>query len=182
MLFQQYQPIVLPIDYGKGFFELSAPEVDSYFKWFLENKESRLVQLYKLFFIDVVNPLSENNLKITEWVLRSAVSYMPKIVVKSKNTHYQKVELDARTFSICYDISIFWGELMISLDENICWVQEKDKRYADYGEPMLLKKRNKSFFIPFRSSTTIAHKMYDDTYKEDEVIQMFNYLKKKFDV
>lgn len=182
MLFQQYQPIVLPIDYGKGFFELSETEVDKYYKWFLENKESRLIQLYNLFFIDVVNPLSEENLKITEWMLRSAVSYIPKVVVKSQSSHYQDVDLDAGTISICYDISIFWGELMISLDENISWFQEQDKKYADYGQAMLFKKGKKFVTNPFKSSDVIACKMFKGTYKEDGIKQMFNYWKKEFDV
>lgn len=178
MLFQQYQPIVLPIDYGKGFFELSEIEVDNYYKWFLENKESRLIQLYNLFFIDVVNPLSEDNFNIIEWVLRSAVSCMPKAVSQSTISHYQKVVLDERTFSICYDIAIFLGELIVSINKDIHWEQEKNRKYVDYGQPILMKKKNMIITNPFKSTRIIALKIYNNTYKKEEIKQMFNYWKK----
>ncbi|HEY6977515.1 MAG TPA: hypothetical protein VH396_14555, partial [Chitinophagaceae bacterium] len=88
--------------------------------------------------------------------------------------------LDKRTISICYDVGIFLGELIISLDDKIKWKLETDDEFVDYGQPVLYKKNCKLKLNPFSVAKNMAAKIYKGTYTDGQIISVFSAWKKGF--
>lgn len=190
----KYETLIIPVDYDKRFLDLSNEEIKSYYNWFLSIKEQRLNHLCHFLFNDQQDCLNEKNLKVVEMFLLNSVSTHPK-PIDVYNEQLKKIplrfkpfakpdeyELDTQTISICYDIGIFMGELIINLDSKIFWKLEDDSNFRDYGQPVLAKKKSKFGINPFIVAKNAAGKIYDGTYKDEQLISFFNAWKKAFKV
>jgi hypothetical protein len=190
----RYDVLTLPLEYNKSFLDLNKVEVKQYYQWFLNIKDSRLAHLCGFLFANAENCLSEERLNVVETLLQHSVS----TISKSKeqfNSELDKVPahlkpyakpddylLDKKTISICYDVGIYLGELIIKLDNRIRWKLQTDDEYADYGQPILGKSNTKFDVNPFRVSKNVAAKIYEGRYADGQLIGFFNAWKKAFKV
>jgi hypothetical protein len=186
-----YKEFYLPIDYHKSFFEFTVQELETYNNWFWEIKDERL-KLFCSFLFKDKNCLKEENLKVVEMFLLNNVSTVSKprelyrkefITIPDtlkKEVRPDSYILDQKTISICFDISIFLGALLINIDSKINWMFEKDKNSADYGQPVLFKKTSKLKINPFRVAKNLSEKVYDQTYSDNEIIRVFEAWKRGY--
>ncbi|WPQ60145.1 hypothetical protein SIO70_17530 [Chitinophaga sancti] len=179
-----YETLTIPVDYKKSFQDLDVQEIKDYYNWFLHIKHDRLMKLGTYLFNRDYDFLSENNLKVVENFLFNSVGTVPMPkdeydrAYGGMSDRLKKIAnvpdfiLDRRTISICYDIGIYMGELMIALDSSIMWGLDKNIRSADYGQPIIKKKK---FEInPFVVVKNAANKIHKKTYTEHQLISFFN--------
>lgn len=145
-------------------------------------------------FKDQENCLTERNLNTLEIFLQNSVSVDPKpkqkleAEIRDIPPHMRPYAppadylLSDKTISVCYDIGIYMGDLIISIDNKIKWELEKDIRIADYGQPVIGKKGNLLSLNPFRVTKNAAAKIYRGDFKEGQLIDFFNAWKKAFKV
>ena len=188
----KYQKIDLPVDYAKSFLELSKTEIKDYFDWFLKIKNERKELLCDYLFSDKEICLCESNLRTIEsFLIEIFGTDKQNKKLNSQRQAYNDLEsfikiengkLNNYAVSICYDIGIYTGELIIHLDKEIRWVIETNKKYADYGQPILMKKGCKLTLNPFRVAKNIAARIADKTNKEDVLQDTFSAWKRGFEV
>lgn len=188
----KYETLILPVDYDKSFLDFDKEEIQSYYQWFLKVKSDRLTRLCNFLFSNCEDCLRERNLNVVEIFLLNSVS----AVTKPKGQFIEEMKkvpihlkpyaepdnyvLDKEAISICYDLGIFLGELIIELDSRIKWNLETDTKYADYGQPVLVKKGIKLKLNPFRVVKNIAATIYEGRYNESEIIRVFNTWKRLY--
>lgn len=190
----KYEILIFPIDYNRNFLELTKEEIQEFYSWFLNIKEQRLIHLCYFLFADSRNCLDEKNLNVIEILLINSIATSPKPLAQF-NAEMQSVPynlrkfarpsefiLDKRTISICFDIGLFMGELIINLENQIFWKLETDDRFSDYGQPVLAKKEIKFELNPFVVVKNAAAKMCGRTYVEGQLISYFDAWKKAFKV
>jgi hypothetical protein len=129
----KYEVLLLPIDYNKSFLDCSKEKIHAYYEWFLGIKDERLRYLCNFLFSDSKDCLREDNLRVIEIFLTNSISVVPKpkaiYAAEMKKVplplkSYAKPDnylLDKATISICYDVGIFLGNLIITLDNKIKW-------------------------------------------------------------
>jgi hypothetical protein len=189
-----YDILSIPIEYDRSFLDLTKEETKKYFNWFLSIKQERLSHFCSFLFLKQEGCLQEMNLDTVEVFLLNSVS------VRFKSEKQINVELgavprhlrpyaepdnymlDKRTISICYDIGIFLGELIIKVDDRIKWKLKEDTEYADYGQPVLSKRGSKFEVNPFRVVKNAAAKIYEKRYVDGDLIGFFNVWKKSFGI
>ena len=190
----EYEILVLPIEYNKSFFDLSGEEIASYYQWFLKIKGERLKKLCEFLFRTQGICLKESNLNVIEIFMLNSITVFAK-PKDQINTEMGKVPsqfkpfvfpadyvLDKKTISVCYDIGIFLGELIISLDNKIKWELETNDEYSDFGQPVLTKRNSKLSINPFTVTKNMATKIYEGRYSDGQIISAFNAWKKGFKV
>jgi hypothetical protein len=191
---RKYEVITLPLDYSRSFLDLKLEEIKSYYQWFLNVKGTRLNALCDFLFEKSEECLSESSLNVIEMFLLNNVSAVQKTNEQLQNEikkipehlkPYAKPDdylLDTNTISICYDVGIFMGELLIAIDKNIKWRLEVDDEYKDYGQPVLSKQYCKLELNPFRVVKNLAATIYEGKYVEGKLISVFEAWKKGFGV
>src|SRR4051812_18850957 len=73
----EYEVLILPVDYNKSFLDFFEREIKEYYQWFLKIKNQRLVHLCKFLFKNQ-ECLSEKNLNVIEIFLQNSISILPK--------------------------------------------------------------------------------------------------------
>ena len=191
---KEYKIFTIPINYEDSWDEFSKESINEHFNWFLSIKDIRLNLFCDFVFMDCPQCLDQANIGYIEHLFCNLVSVsfktkeQLKIEIDKIALHLRpyakptKYKFDERTISLCYDIAIFLGELIISLDSKIKWQMETDKRLADYGRPVLIKKGVKLRLNPFTVTRIIASKIYDKEYKSGEMESFFNYWKLCYEV
>ena len=188
----RYTILEIPIDYHKSFLSLGISEIQEYFRWFINTKNNRLTLLCNFLFKYSEDCLHEKNLDVVEIFFQNAVTAIPKSEEQIK-TEFEKVPkhlrpyakpdnyfLDNQTISVCYDIGIFLGELLIKLDDKIIWQLETNDAFADYEQPILAKKGIRLRLNPFKVAKNIAANIYESKYQENELMKVFNTWKKLY--
>jgi hypothetical protein len=189
-----YQTVVLPLDYNKSFLELDQREISEYYQWFLDVKSQRALALCEFLFVNGQKCPNEKDLHIVEMFLVNSVSVKDK-PIEVYRSEAEKIPpnlkpfakpdsylLDDKTISICFDVGIYLGELMISLDNKISWKLETRDDFSDFGQPILAKKGCKFDVNPFRVTKNMAAKIYENRYVEGQIISAFNVWKKGFGI
>ena len=185
---KSYQILQMPLDVMSNLFELSESEIKEFYKWFLSIKEDRLEYLCEFIFNSSSKYIDESKLDVIESVLKQFVLTRKQSVKEKRGIiskilfQERKFVLDDITMSICYDLGIYLGELIISLDSSIKWQQEIDQRFVDYGQPILFKKEIKLGLSPFRVVRIMAAKIYDGTYIDGGVSNVFSAWKRGYQV
>lgn len=190
----KYEVLILPVNYHKEFLTFSQAETQKYYQWFLNIRNNRLTHLCSFLFSNNEDCLNEKNLNVIEMFLMNSVSIIPK-PLEQFHTEQEKIPphlkpfakpddylFDKRTISVCYDIGIFLGELIIKLDNKINWELESDDKYVDYGQPVLKKGKIKFDVNPFSVAKNMAAKVYKGTYSEKQISTAFTVWKKAFKV
>lgn len=190
-----YEMLVIPLDYNKSFLDLDGREIKNYYSWFLSIKGERVSYLCDfLFHKEKEDALNESNLNVIEIFMQNSVSVITKISsqynselsnIPDRLKPYAKPDnylLDERTISICYDVAMFLGDLAIVLDQKIKWILETNDDYADYGQPVLVKKGSKLAINPFAVTKNMAAKIHEGNYQEGQLANFFSAWKKSFRV
>ncbi len=190
----KYDIIILPVDYNKSFLDYTPEEIQDYYQWFSLIKIERLANLCGFLFSNQQDCLDERNLGVIEMFLLNSVSTMhkPKEQFKTESEQipaalkpYAKPDdyiLDNRTISICFDVGIYLGDLVISMDNKIKWDLETNDEFADFGQPILAKRSCKLKINPFRVVKNIAATVFEETYGERNIYTVFEAWKKGFNV
>jgi len=190
-----YSLVKVPELLDKSFFEMNKKEAQAYLDWFLSIKEGRLELLDKI--------VSKSN---KEWVLDYKPSSLTplytwfKTVVTTRNkteaekqieenkiTGLLKGHIDVgnetftdETVSICSDIGMYFGEVLRK-EKDLKWsFVLKPKRYAEYAQPILIKKGVQIDLNPRAIIENVARKILDDTCREDELVKLYNVWKTYF--
>ncbi|MCB9252952.1 MAG: hypothetical protein H6605_10825 [Flavobacteriales bacterium] len=191
---RNYEILTLPVDYKGSFLDLDIEEIKQYYEWFLNIKDERKNIICNFLFENPSGCLSEKNLKVIELFLVNSTNANPlsenEIALKKSKiashlrpyVEFDKYLLDKKTVSICYDIGIYLGDLIISLDSKVKWKLETDIKDIDYGQPVLTKNGCKLTINPFIVAKNTASKIYKKTYHEGQIISFFNAWKKGFKV
>lgn len=175
-----YPNIDFPIQNNQPFISLTKSEIESYYEWFMQIKNERLLNFSNFFFKEPENSLDDKNLKVIDTILISTSRIEPFSLNHKSRTHTHELVLDKKTLSLCFDIGIYLGELMIINDKKIIWKLEKDIKFAYYGQPVLIKKGIKSDINPFAVVKNMAAKIIKNIYTEYEIIDVYSYWKKIF--
>lgn len=188
-----YEVVTLPLDYNRSFLELGTTEIKSFQNWFLEIKGKRLQYICEFLF-ETRNCLDEENLSIIELFLANSISTEAKSKeqLKTEATRlpllFKEVAkpdpyvLDKRTISVCFDLSIYLGELAISLDKQISWLQENNLESADYGQMVLYKQGCRIKINPFRVTKNLAVRIYEENFSEGDFQKTFRAWKKSYGI
>ena len=189
-----YKPVVLPVDYNRSFLDFSNEELREYYLWFLKIKDDRLDAFCDFLFSEKDSCLSERNINVIEVLLQNSISVYPK---PDKQISFEREQIpshlkgfakpdeylfDKRTISLCFDIGIFLGDLIVSLDKKVKWNQETDINFADFGQPILQKKGCLLKINPFRVSKNIAARIHEGSYINGQLALAFSTWKKGFKV
>jgi len=192
----EYSIIKFPIDIDQELHAYNAKEITDYGKWFMEIKEERLNYLCQKLFKNPDDCLKEENIAVLELFLQHNISAykvseeeMQKLWATIPEHFKPAVKLseygfDEHTLSICFDLGLFLGELLISLDKehNIKWQQEKDKKFYFYGQVVLVTPLCKGDLDPYISAKNCASKILHKEYEEGEMQRMFSYWKEMFKI
>jgi hypothetical protein len=188
----KYEILILPFDYNNSFLDMQIDEINNYYQWFLSIKKDRINHICNFIFLNYNDCLNEKKLDIVETFLLNNVSSIAKPKENLIN-EIQKIPihllpyanpdnylLDKKTISICYDIGIYLGEQIISIDNKINWKVESDDISADYGQLILVKKGIKLKLNPFRVVKNIAASIIENKYGENELANVFSTWKRLY--
>lgn len=190
-----YSLIKVPELLDKSFFEMNKKEAQAYLDLFLSIKEERLELLDKA--------VSTNS---KEWIfdykpksLTPLFTWFKSVVATRSKTETEKekeenkitgllkghIDVDNETFtdetvSICSDIGIYFGEVLRK-EKDLKWsFVLKPKKYVEYAQPILIKKGVQIDLNPRAVIENVARKILEDTYREDELVKLYNVWKTFF--
>jgi hypothetical protein len=191
-----YTLIKIPKELDKSFFKMNKKEAQFYFDWFLNIKEERLKLLNRA--------IIESNVK--EWKFNFTMNsltplfnwFKSSITTRNKTQNEIKMEEEKitgflkeyidvgektftdETVSICFDVSIYFGEVL-KREKNLEWsFVLKPKRYVDFAQPILVKKGAKMRLNPRRIIENVARDILDKSFEENELIKLYNVWKGYF--
>lgn len=165
---------------------LALKELDKLFDEFLEIKRSRLEILFKTIWEETPHPYSIELLDDLELFLKENTSvkrlsesefktkvrsqinfsYLPSHLIKDEINRIRNYEFIEPTFSIIFDVSILFGELLIREVTNIYWDLEKREEYSGYGHPILKNDSLDYSICPSLIISAYCHNLVKKTTKE----------------
>lgn len=192
----KYPLITIPKELDKSFFEMNQIEAQKYLDWVLSIKEERL---------DILNKaIRESNNK--EWKFDfSSNSLTPlfdwfRSVIHLRNMTRNEIRIEEEkikgllrgyvdigvktftdeTISICFDVSMYFGEVLRK-EKGLNWAFVlKPKRYVEYAQPILIKEGINTKLNPRRIIENLARGILNDEFEEDELIKLYNIWKGYF--
>ncbi|MDR5589932.1 hypothetical protein [Christiangramia sp. SM2212] len=124
--------------------QLSRTEAEKHFKLHLHSLDQRIQELEKLTILE--------NIKL-DYTLESVEkldSWFPSVI---RENHNLPNEPDGRSFSICNDLAIYFGEILIKKNKNISWqLNTLRKNDISYQRPIITNfknVKNKNYYIDF---------------------------------
>lgn len=191
-----YPLITVPKLLDKPFFEMNKKEAQAYLDWFLNIKEERLEILNKAI---ITSGNKEWKFDFTSSSLAPLFNWFKSVVTtrnktkeeikieESKITGFLKGHIDVgekiftnEAISICADVGMYFGEVL-KKEKNLEWsFVLKPKRYAEYAQPILVKKGAKVDLNPRRIMEVVARKILDNSFREDELVKLYNAWKEDF--
>lgn len=177
----KYNLVTIPEKINQDYFNLNQEEAENYFNWFLSIKEKRLKVLSEV--------LKENGIELDysrhslselfNWFCMN-VSYR-RITKHEIQEHleqfgtgipYREKQMDNKTISLVFDISIYWGQCFININNSIEWFMFFDNRKikdADHGQPCLtsskaIMKCNPRAIIEVNTLKIIDQRHRDDAF------------------
>jgi hypothetical protein len=180
-----YELVRIPLIFTKDYKYFSLEEVDSFFNWFQSIKAERLQYLQMVAF-GSEGKLSKDRFQALQYFMKDNItveklsdeefaerkakvpSHLATVV---NHKDYKFVE---PSFSICYDIAFYWGELIIATIDGAYWDMEKDTQLSDYGMPVIISPNGLAPFNPLWVLGVILIQLQDGTAKEDLFGELFN--------
>lgn len=133
------------------FREMSKGELRAYFEWFLSTIPERLHELTKAvnttkdFETWTPDKSVDSLIKLGEW-FTNQVEIRPRTIAEQDEIAAQSIyqieipdwDLTNRTFSLAFDIAMYFSAVLCYHYPDLHWEQPlEDKKFADYGEPVL---------------------------------------------
>jgi hypothetical protein len=180
-----YELVRIPHIFTKDYKYFSLEEVDSFFNWFQSIKADRLRYLQMVAFgsegelskerFQALQYFMKDNIKVeklSDEELAERKAKVPSHLATVVNhPDYKFVE---PSFSICYDIAFYWGELIIATIDGAYWDIGKNTQMSDYGMPVILSPKGLTPFNPLWVLGMLLIKVYEGTAKEDHFTEIFN--------
>ena len=186
-----YPSISLPDNIVQESTNMSLEDVKTYFNWFMSVKNERL----KLFNNQVFNSseveLSANRLQgiyyffkdhltVKERTSEEIEQERMKLPEELRKIHQiPDYEIVEPTHSIMFDAGIYFGELLRKEVPNTEWSIETDRKMANYGKPVLVKKGMNTDVNPFGVFYVIVLKIQKATIEEDFLFNTYQKSKSK---
>ncbi len=186
MLLKGYNLFAPPMPFC--YYELTRKQAKDYFDWFLAHIPSRLEQLRTA--LDWTGgkaiPLDYTLTSLAglgEWFQR-------QVEIRAR-THAEQEEEQSRmpawfheyitewtltdqTISLCYDIGIYFGEMMRHRHPEVHWdMLYKPKNHADVNQPIIVPFPDQVPLNPLQIAVVIAYKVVDDKKAEVELPKTF---------
>ena len=178
-----YPLVKIPLFAQKDIYAFSKEEAQEFYSWFIRIKTERLSilasevqKIYPKWELD----FTRNSLiKLYEW-FKKKVAYRKMTSQESEQfkTQLAKTPLFVgvlnipestftdETVSICFDIGIYLGEVLIENCVGIKWTQKiNSKNYIDYAQPIITTKVSKVPFNPRRVTESMAGSILDKSEK-----------------
>jgi hypothetical protein len=145
-----YQVIQPP--FSLKFNEMTKDDVRQYFHWFMGIMPERLETLGRAvrdtpgYQDQVLDGSPQSLIALGAWfefcVEARSRTKAELAEVQSRSKHPMGIvetELTDRTFSIAFDVAIYFVKAMVQAHPHLKWEQPlKDKRFIDYGQPVLV--------------------------------------------
>ena len=195
-----YSLVKIPLFANKSFFEFTKAEAKEYLQWFLSIKDERLTILeshVKLAYPDWEADYTRDSLvNLYKWFLRQ-VAYRPMTEEEKREVENQISETPLfvgvipvpqatftdETVSICFDIGLYFGEVLIKNIPSLKWVQKlSSTNYIYYAQPVLSKPISKVPVNPRASIEGIARRILDKDVEEITFEMLYNKWFEKFTV
>jgi len=193
-----YKPISVPEFARKDFFDFTKAEAKEYLKWFINIKEERLEILKQNVLLKIPDwqlDYSLDSLKvlykwfkeqigyraITEEEKSLIVNQINKTPLLSNVISVPEFSFTVETVSICFDIGLYFGDVLISADKEIKWhLKLNSRNYIYYAQPLVSKIKSKVPLSPRAAIEGIARRLLDKDVKEITFIELYNINLKKF--
>ena len=193
-----YSLIKIPSFASKNIYTFSKEEAKEYYKWFKSIKNDR-VQILKS-DVQKIYPewkadYSRNSLiKLYEWfeskvTNRKMINEEREEIEKQVNettllvgvVEIPETTLTDETVSICFDIGIYLGDVVIFNIDGTKWLQKISSiNYIDYAQPLIATKNSKVPFNPRRIAESMAGSILDKSEKLFSFIELYDDLVIKF--
>lgn len=176
-MIENYKIVSVPIEINKDFNKMSENDSNNYLNWLLSIKEER-----KQHILQVSNTLLTNRKETLERLFHwfgNNITFRNKTdeELKTERDFYKdivvvKKTLSIETISICFDIGLLWGDLLIKEKKNLKWVSYyEDKRSLEFAQPVIksFNSNNDIDMVNPRSLIeVIASKIMNNKRLEDE--------------
>lgn len=196
---QEYKAITQDTYLTQDVDQLDLDEVEGLFKYFLNNKESRIHMLIASILKAPIWPLPINRMNEIDDFLKMKISiytyteeefnakirerinftYLPQHLIEQEIARFPKFELREPTYSLIYDIGALLGELIIMNVEEVSWDLERDKEYYAYGHPVLKHKDVDFYICPTTTIRSYCSSIVEGT--ERTLIQIYESKKQLFE-
>ncbi len=149
-----YPLITVPKSLNQNFSSMNLDEAKTYFEWFENIKNNRLELLCREVF-GKAPYLKEEGLMPLYYFLRKNIYHEGATFEKTSSPHeldkpffdehlynvsLNYFQIKEPTKSICFDISIYLGELLIQNIKNCRWDYEKKHSINGYAKPSIFQK------------------------------------------
>jgi hypothetical protein len=175
-------------------------EAKEYLRWFLNIKEERIEvlesnvkQIFPKWEADYTN---ESLVTLYQW-FKKLIAYRPISQEEKKSFDNQisktplfvgvipepETTFTDETVSICFDIGLYFGELLIKDVPLLMWTQKlNSKNYIYYAQPLLSKPKSKVPVNPRASMEGIARRILDKDIKETTFEILYDKWFRKFTI
>ena len=149
----EYKSIRMPFEFLR-FEEMDKKQTEQFFNWFMETKEERLKNLQEYIWNDnrdvILDKTPESLMEVWKW-------FQQKICWENKSDEELREELENRpgwmreivlantqkisvsTLRIAYDISVYFGDVLIANHTNLYWgVLRKPKQLDGVNSPRVM--------------------------------------------
>jgi hypothetical protein len=149
---------------------MSKKELATYMKWFFDVLDSRIVILQEAVrstpgFSDWVADRTVNSLNdLGRWLVKT-LSTRPRTAREMEaaqsggphETAIQDYELTNQTFSLAFDVGMYFSQVLLANNPTLRWEQGKgSRRFVDFGQPVLVEFTSAPF-NPVRMMVTFAY-------------------------
>ena len=186
-----YKLITTPVFASRSFIDFTKNEAEAYLSWFLQNRLQRLIILEN--YVQKDFPFWKLDYNVTSFVelfnwFGTVISYRQMTEIeKSEMTHQlNSSELLAsvipipeqtftdQTISICFDLGILFGELLIKQNNLLNWKYKvSSKKYIYYAQPIITREGIKVDFNPRAIMEITAGKVLDEIANKNEFENLF---------
>ena len=168
-----------------NFREMSHKEAKEYFDWFVRQIPARMEMLQRATNTNNMLEFSPQILVLLGEFLNKNVQLR---VLTDAEISQEQAKLPAwfqdfmpdkvlsdQTISLCVDIGIVLGEMLISAHHRLKWdFHHNRKNDVNYQQPILVGFRHKIELNPVRLVTIVAYKVADGESSENELLKLFN--------
>jgi hypothetical protein len=181
----KYSLIRIPNHINKPHKSLNIEEAEEYYFWFNSIRKERLTYLlskvletsdleYSRSRMDVFQYFFSKNIYTKdrdEVEVNSIIESLPPWMNSdSLNIHVEFIE---PTISICLDLAIWLGQLLIDEIPGCHWAFEKDKKFAHYGRPVIMKLHHKGIVDPIVSMGVLMEQIYKNEAKDNRISELY---------
>ena len=186
-----YKLVTTPLFSSKSFFDFTKNEAEAYLSWFLESRLERLNILENYVQKDL--PFWELDYKVKSFVelfdwFGTVISYRQMTGIEKSEVIQQLnssellasiIPIPEQTFtdqtvSICFDLGILFGELLIKQNNLLSWKYKvNSKKYIYYAQPIITREGIKVDFNPRAVIEIAAGKILDGLTNKNEFENLF---------